>query len=149
VEAPRTVVWIDENWCIGCTLCIDACPTDAIVGTHKRMHTVIEPYCTGCELCLPVCPVDCIKVENASGEATGWEAWSTEQAELSRSRYAQRQQRRVQAQAAHQARQEAKARDKLAHLTELTHTHPDDQAGIDRKRAIIEAALARAKARQG
>ena len=60
VESPRHVVWIDEAWCIGCTLCLEACPVDAIVGTHKRMHTVIEQDCTGCELCLPVCPVDCI-----------------------------------------------------------------------------------------
>jgi electron transport complex protein RnfB len=57
-EGPRHVVWIDENWCIGCTLCIEACPVDAILGTHKRMHTVMENECTGCELCLPVCPVD-------------------------------------------------------------------------------------------
>ncbi len=149
VEAPRTVVWIDESWCIGCTLCIEACPTDAIVGTHKRMHTVIEPYCTGCELCLPVCPVDCINVENASGEDTGWNAWTAEQADLARSRYAQRQQRQARTQTEHEARQEAKARDKLAHLNELTHTDPQDQAAIDRKRAIIEAALARAKSRQG
>ena len=149
VESPRTVVWVDENWCIGCTLCIEACPTDAIVGTHKRMHTVIEPYCTGCELCLPVCPVDCIQIENASGDATGWNAWSTQQAELARTRYAQRQERQARAKAEHQVRQEAQARDKLAHLTELTHTDPQDTAVIDRKRAIIEAALARAKARQG
>ena len=148
-ETPRTVVWIDENWCIGCTLCIEACPTDAIVGTHKRMHTVIEPYCTGCELCLPVCPVDCIEVENASGDATGWNAWSAELAEQARSRYALRQARLTRTQAEHQVRQEAKARHKLAHLTELTHTSPQDTAAIDRKRAIIEAALARAKARQG
>ena len=63
IEAPRVVVWIDEDWCIGCTLCIKACPTDAIVGLNKRMHTVIEPYCTGCELCIPVCPVDCISLD--------------------------------------------------------------------------------------
>jgi len=118
VEAPRTVVWIDENWCIGCTLCIEACPTDAIVGTHKRMHTVIEPYCTGCELCLPVCPVDCILVENVSGDDTGWKAWSGEQADLARSRYAQRQQRLVRAQTEHQSQQAAKARNKLAHLND-------------------------------
>jgi electron transport complex protein RnfB len=86
-ESPRSVVFIDENWCIGCTLCIDACPTDAIVGTNKRMHTVIEPYCTGCALCLPVCPVDCIVLENASGTATGWDAWSTQQAATARTRY--------------------------------------------------------------
>ena len=87
VEAPRTVAYIDEAWCIGCTLCIKACPTDAIVGSHKKMHTVIEPYCTGCELCIPVCPVDCIQLENASGNATGWAAWSGPLAQQARLRY--------------------------------------------------------------
>lgn len=93
VQAPRSVVWIDENWCIGCTLCIEACPVDAIIGTHKRMHTVIESECTGCELCLPVCPVDCMLLENVSGEATGWNAWSASAAEQARLRYASRQAR--------------------------------------------------------
>jgi electron transport complex protein RnfB len=87
-------------------------------------------------------------VENASGEATGWNAWSAQQADTARSRYALRQARQVRTRAEHQARQEAKARDKLAHLTERTHTDPTDQAAVDRKRAIIEAALARAKSRQ-
>ena len=86
-EGPRAIAVIDETWCIGCTLCLDACPTDAIFGSNKMMHTVIEPYCTGCELCLPVCPVDCINLENVSVEQTGWAAWSPEQAELARSRY--------------------------------------------------------------
>ncbi len=93
LEGPRSVVWIDEAWCIGCTLCIDACPVDAIIGTHKRMHTVIEQDCTSCELCVPVCPVDCIELENVSGTATGWDAWSATQAENARQRYAARQQR--------------------------------------------------------
>jgi len=92
-ETPRSGVWIDENWCIGCTLCIEACPVDAIIGTHKRMHTVIESACTGCELCLPVCPVDCIEIENASGDTTGWAAWSESEAEQARQRYAARQAR--------------------------------------------------------
>lgn len=87
LEAPRTVAYVDEAWCIGCTLCIKACPTDAIVGTHKKMHTVIEPYCTGCELCVPVCPVDCIRLDNASGSATGWSAWSQALADQARQRY--------------------------------------------------------------
>jgi electron transport complex protein RnfB len=86
-EAPRTVAHIDEAWCIGCTLCIKACPTDAIVGASKKMHTVMEAYCTGCELCIPVCPVDCIQLENASGAATGWSAWSAPLAQQARQRY--------------------------------------------------------------
>jgi len=59
---PKTVVVIDEQRCIGCTLCIQACPVDAIVGATKLMHTVIASECTGCDLCLPPCPVDCIDV---------------------------------------------------------------------------------------
>ena len=92
-ESPRTLAVIDENWCIGCTLCIDACPTDAILGTHKRMHSVIERYCTGCELCVPVCPVDCISLENVTGERTGWGAWSQRQAQEALERYTLRQER--------------------------------------------------------
>ena len=88
VESFRSVAIIDEDWCIGCTLCVDACPTDAILGSNKTMHTVIELYCTGCELCIPVCPVDCIQLENVSGNATGWGAWSQAQANQARDRYA-------------------------------------------------------------
>jgi len=62
VEKPRTLVNIDEQRCIGCALCIQACPVDAIVGAAKFMHTVIASHCTGCDLCLPPCPVDCIDV---------------------------------------------------------------------------------------
>lgn len=93
VEGPRSVAFIDEAWCIGCTLCIKACPTDAIVGSNKRMHTVIEPYCTGCELCVPACPVDCIQLETASDAATGWAAWSAPLAQQARARYQQHRQR--------------------------------------------------------
>ncbi|HKX42030.1 MAG TPA: electron transport complex subunit RsxB [Burkholderiaceae bacterium] len=88
-EGPRRLALIDEAWCIGCTLCLDACPVDCIVGGPKQMHTVIAPLCTGCELCLPACPVDCITlVPAASGERTGWAAWSREQADGARARYA-------------------------------------------------------------
>ena len=92
-EGPRAVAFIDENWCIGCTLCLEACPTDAIVGSNKRMHTVIEAHCTGCERCIPVCPVDCILLENTNGEATGWAAWSAAQAAAAQTRYHARRQR--------------------------------------------------------
>jgi Na+-translocating ferredoxin:NAD+ oxidoreductase subunit B len=62
------VALIDESRCIGCTLCIDACPVDAIVGAAQLMHTVVEPWCIGCELCVPPCPVDCIAMVPARGE---------------------------------------------------------------------------------
>ena len=64
------VALIDEARCIGCTLCIDACPVDAIVGAQSVMHTVVEPWCIGCALCLPPCPVDCIDMIAARGPWT-------------------------------------------------------------------------------
>lgn len=60
VETPPQVALIDEDACIGCTKCIQACPVDAIVGANKLMHTVVADLCTGCELCMAPCPVDCI-----------------------------------------------------------------------------------------
>jgi electron transport complex protein RnfB len=62
------VAVIDESRCIGCTLCIEACPVDAIVGAAQLMHTVVEPWCIGCRLCVPPCPVDCIAMVPAQGE---------------------------------------------------------------------------------
>ncbi len=66
-ESPPRVAWIDEPACIGCARCLDPCPTDAIVGARKRMHTVIADDCSGCELCVPTCPVDCIRMVPAPG----------------------------------------------------------------------------------
>jgi electron transport complex protein RnfB len=66
-ESPPMVAWIDEPACIGCARCLDDCPTDAIVGSRKRLHTVIAADCSGCELCLPSCPVDCIRIVAAPG----------------------------------------------------------------------------------
>ena len=149
-EGPRQMAIIDEAWCIGCTLCIKACPTDAILGSNKRMHTVIEPWCTGCELCIPVCPVDCIQLENVTADRTGWAAWSQTEADTALRRYEARKVRLVRESGEHDERLIAKAEMKLADLP--THTKvgegPGAQAEVDRKRAIIEAALAKAKARQ-
>jgi Na+-translocating ferredoxin:NAD+ oxidoreductase subunit B len=125
-EGPRAMAVIDEAWCIGCTLCLDACPTDAIVGIHKRMHTVIEAHCTGCELCIPVCPVDCIALENETPGRTGWQAWSKAQADAALARYTVRQQRRC------------------APATDATPAAAATDADA-RKRSIVEAALARAR----
>jgi electron transport complex protein RnfB len=87
-EAPRALARVDEAWCIGCALCLKACPVDAIVGAAKRMHVVIDALCTGCELCVPVCPVDCIAMVEVSGDRTGWDAWDPAHAEQARDRYA-------------------------------------------------------------
>ena len=148
LEGPMTVAVIDEAWCIGCTLCIKACPTDAILGSNKVMHTVIESVCTGCDLCLPVCPVDCIEMVPISGDKTGWAAWSAELASQARVRYESRQIRLVKEEQEHAARQEAKAAMKLADLETHTHAAEDPDKEMARKRAIIEAAMAKAKARQ-
>ena len=148
LEGPMTVAVIDEAWCIGCTLCIKACPTDAILGSNKVMHTVIESVCTGCDLCLPVCPVDCIEMVPISGDKTGWAAWSAELATQARVRYESRQIRLVKEEQEHAERQEAKAAMKLADLETHTHVAEDPDKEMARKRAIIEAAMAKAKARQ-
>jgi len=155
LEGPRSVAFIDEAWCIGCTLCIDACPTDAIFGTNKRMHTVIEVYCTGCELCLPVCPVDCIKLETVCDShvdadpslRTGWNAWSPALADTARQRYAAATVRRASTKVAHSAAKAAQAHEKLADLA--AHSRISDPAVLDHKRAVILAALERARQRKG
>lgn len=145
-EGPRTVVFIDEDWCIGCTLCIKVCPTDAIMGSNKVMHTVLEPYCTGCELCLPVCPVDCIVLETATPGATGWAAWSEPLAIQARERYEFNSYRRNRDKGENEKRLEAKALLKLSDLA--SHSQHTDPVVLDKKRAVIEAALAAARAKR-
>jgi electron transport complex protein RnfB len=105
---------------------------------------VIERYCTGCELCVPVCPVDCIGLENVTGERTGWQAWSDAQAAEALQRYEARQARLEREEEEHSARLGAKALAKLADLPAQAHG-----AEADRKRVVIEAALAKARARKG
>ncbi len=145
-EGPLRLALIDEAWCIGCTLCIKACPVDCIVGAAKVMHTVIEPQCTGCELCVPACPVDCISMVAVDPGRTGWAAWGEKQAQAARERYEFRKVRLERAALDNDLRLAAKAEAKLADLP--SHTQHTDPAVIERKRAIIEAALARARARQ-
>ena len=72
VEKPKSVAVIDEQTCIGCTLCIQACPVDAIVGAAKQMHTIVASLCTGCELCIKPCPVECITMEVIPESIDNW-----------------------------------------------------------------------------
>lgn len=146
IEGPLRLAVIDETWCIGCTLCIKACPVDCIVGASKVMHTVVASQCTGCELCVPVCPVECISMENASGERTGWQAWSEPQATQARDRYGFHRLRVERDRREHEERLAKKAAAKLADLPNLTKL--TDPAAIEAKRAVIEAAIARARARR-
>lgn len=87
VEQPLMTARVDESLCIGCTLCIDACPVDAIVGAAKQMHTVVESLCTGCELCVAPCPMDCIAMVPAR------EPWNEVRAGDSRWRFNARRER--------------------------------------------------------
>ncbi len=127
-HTPLALARIDEARCIGCTLCIEACPVDAIVGAAKRMHTVLPALCAGCELCVAPCPVDCIAMVPAG------RAWSPEDARAARDRY-ERRDRRLAARL-RPVRDEARA---LAPAT-------DD--GRARRQRAVAAALARARARR-
>ncbi len=155
-ESPRFVALIDENWCIGCTLCLPVCPTDAIVGSNKLMHTVMEAICTGCELCIPVCPVDCISLENITGDRTGWQAWSQTEADTARGRYIFHSYRLMKI--GHSSPESAtnsgtgsgvENGDEGQPITSAEPTRPPVVAAIvDQKRSVIDAALARARARR-
>jgi electron transport complex protein RnfB len=129
IEAPRALAVIDEAWCIGCTLCIKACPVDAIVGAAKQMHLIVNEQCTGCELCVPACPVDCISMIGVTEARSGWAAWSEPQAEQARHRYG-----------AHQAR--------LQRRSPKPAAAPPPSNEPDRKQAMIAAALARARSQR-
>jgi electron transport complex protein RnfB len=126
IEGPRKVAVIDEARCIGCTLCIQACPVDAIVGAAKLMHTVVTELCSGCDLCVAPCPVDCIEMAPAgSGDV-----WDLARAGAARTRY-ERREARV-----------AREREDRALRAKRAEPAPE------KKRAIIAAAIARARAKR-
>jgi electron transport complex protein RnfB len=156
VERPRPLAVIDEGLCIGCTLCMQACPVDAIVGAPKQMHTVIAELCTGCDLCVPPCPVDCIATPAVTGTATGWAAWSQSQADAARERHDRRGARlagerdaaEARAAARRAARAPATAADAAAAAGSAAAPSAGAAAASDaeaKKRAIIQAALERAR----
>ncbi len=150
-ETPRAAALIDESRCIGCMLCVKACPVDAIVGAAKRMHTVLTESCTGCELCLPPCPVDCIDMveldtlaKRGNRHAAVLATQSVEtMAALARERFGFHQFRVAREQEERSQRLARKAREKLAHLETQPGSHD-----IDRKKAAVQAAIERARARR-
>jgi electron transport complex protein RnfB len=144
LERPRAVAFIDEALCIGCTLCIQACPVDAIMGAAKQMHTIIPELCTGCDLCVKPCPVDCIVMYPVT-ETTGWQAWSQADADAARDRHDFRTARLQREREENDARLAAKAQEKMAAVDRLSPDNAAELAEKERKRAIIAAAMERAR----
>ena len=135
IEKPLEVAVIDESLCIGCTLCIQACPVDAILGAAKQMHTVLHSWCTGCELCIAPCPVDCITMV----AVTPAHEWDDADAALARTRYDARNQRLARDQREREARLAAKTTSGTAAAGAAL---PEAEA---KKKAIIAAAVERAR----
>lgn len=140
---PRAQAVIDESTCIGCTLCIQSCPVDAIVGAAKRMHTVIAAECTGCELCLPPCPVNCIEMVPVAVDTWHWPYLESPQkqirrrANIARSRFEARQRRLEKERLVHEAR--------LAQKRTTSTLRADTK---DPKQIAIQAAVERVKAKK-
>lgn len=140
VEGPLRVAVIDEALCIGCTLCIQACPVDAIVGAARRMHTVLPALCTGCDLCVPPCPMDCI----AMVEMDPPRFWGDAETSAARARFEGRKRRLVRMQDEIAERKLAKA---IVKLAQIDTTHADDPRR-EEKKARVAAAIERARARR-
>jgi electron transport complex protein RnfB len=129
IKKPRATAAVDETACIGCTLCIQACPVDAIVGAAKLMHTIVADWCTGCELCLPPCPVDCIAMLPLTDPI--------ETPQMAADRARQRHEFRL-FRLAREQREKAEAMAAKAALRQL-------KAAADTRQALIAAAVARAR----
>ncbi len=127
VEGPELVAVIDEAACIGCARCLPPCPVDAIVGTNRRMHTVLTALCTGCELCIAPCPVDCIRLVPRASLAPP--APRAPSAAEKRRRSATREARLRRRAAARQALLEARKRAAAQHATQVAAAAPHDGDG--------------------
>jgi Na+-translocating ferredoxin:NAD+ oxidoreductase subunit B len=147
VEQERIAALIDEHLCIGCTLCIQACPVDAIVGAPKLMHTILLQHCTGCELCVPPCPVDCIAmlgvVELSRRGAVIAHNSAEELASEARRRYEIHQARTARAAEERDARVATRPEKKVKRVDLGAAPHD-----LQRKKAAVQAALERARTRR-
>jgi len=140
-KRPMAIALIDEAQCIGCTLCIDACPFDAIVGAARRMHTVVEPLCIGCQLCVAPCPVDCISMIGAPPER----AWTRAEAIAAGARVKARKQRLERERLEREARLGARASDASDPVEAVCD---GTRTVADRISAIVERARQRARQRR-
>jgi electron transport complex protein RnfB len=143
VERARHVAFIDEAQCIGCTLCLQACPVDAILGASRQMHTVLTELCSGCELCVAPCPVDCIAMRPATGADA---VWDTGRALAARARFEARTLRLALEKAERDERLSRNAAEKPAGSE--SDKHAAIQAAIERARARRAAAASAADSRQ-
>ena len=138
-SGPRETARIVESECIGCTVCIRACPVDAIIGARKWMHAVLESECTGCGLCVEPCPVDCIAMVPARSGPTTAGAWLAERAPLARRRFERRRARESALDSAPHRRERADRIDAVDSLRTRT---------VEQRRADIAAAVERVRARK-
>ena len=144
-ERVRPVAVIEEAYCIGCTLCIQACPVDAILGAPKQMHTILPDLCTGCDLCVAPCPVDCISMVDVTPGRTGWDAWTQQEADQARRQFHFRQDRLKREKQENDDRLAAKAAAKLQAISAEPTLTPEEAQAQERKKAIIAAAIERAR----
>lgn len=143
-EGPLRVARIVASLCIGCTKCISACPVDAIIGAPRRMHTVAEALCSGCDLCVPACPVDCISMEPPRHREA---LWQPRDAAAARERF-ERRLERLRAEGLEQERRlERHAVAPAIVAGAPGEGSPPPQGANDRRRALIDAAVRRARER--
>ncbi|PTU33044.1 RnfABCDGE type electron transport complex subunit B [Stenotrophobium rhamnosiphilum] len=143
-QIQRLTAVIEEAVCIGCTLCIQACPVDAIVGANQLMHTVITSACTGCDLCLPPCPVDCITIEPLAAALPDWSQRRIE-ADTLRTRYESRE-LRLQRDIADKA--QSRELKKAAMIARAKSADPSEAPRINTAYDPVAAALARVQAKR-
>ncbi len=153
ITKPRAVAFIDESLCIGCTLCIQACPVDAILGAAKQMHTVIAAECTGCELCIPPCPVDCIWMLPDAGQSQSARNGNEDNSHQIRLAAADRARARFEFRNFRLAREQTERAERIAARQAAARSaagngNAASTTNRDAKKAAIQAAIERVRAKR-